>query len=126
VRFSRATATRKAESPARTIAVELQCRAVGRLPVGAEVDPAFSIRSESRVERAVAVEARDAEVAGRSAAAGDEDSPVGLDEHDACRVGAREVDPLLPCACEGLVDVARSHASDSSASASSAPGIMDR
>ena len=108
--FSRATATRKSESPTSTI-----------LPSGWSAAPnapsssppklidALAARPERGVEVAVGAQPGDAEPARRGAEAGDHDPPVGLHEHGLRLVVAAEADPLLAVAGEARVEVTRGH-----------------
>ena len=108
--FSRATATRKSESPDQhDLAVRLERRPERALVVAAEADHALPARAERGVEVAVGAQAGDAEPARRGAEAGDHDPPVGLHEHRLRLVVATEADPLLPVAGEARVEVTRGH-----------------
>ena len=90
------------------LAVGLQGRAVDGLVVGAEVDHALAARAEGGIERAVGgAQAHDAEGARRAAAARGDHPPVGLHEHGLRRIGAAEVDRLLPAAAEARIEVTR-------------------
>ena len=108
--FSRATATRKSESPTSTI-LPSGCSAAPNAPSSSppkgtvRLPPVPNVVSRLPLARSRATQNRRAAVP----SAGDHDPPVRLHQHRLRFVVAAEVDPLLAVAGEARIEVTRGH-----------------